>query len=113
MNKEFLSNKEINDLIELLQKTIMSYYMNKGTDKENEYNKLYEEINEKIKLKEKEIPLISAEFDTKDEKGALTEFRKYYYYPKMLKCYLYKLNHITDEDNGIIDEITFNYLFNI
>ena len=113
MNNEFLPNKEINDLIALLQNTIISYYMNKGTDKENEYNKLYEEINEKIKIKEKEIPLINVEFGPMDEKGALTEFRKYYYYPIMLKCYLYKLNHITDEDNGIIDEITFNYLFNI
>lgn len=108
MKNEFLPNKEINDLIALLQNTIMSYYMNKGTEKENEYNKLYEEVNEKIKLKEKDIPLISVDFDSMEEKDALTEFRKYEYYPKMLKSYLYKLNHISDEDNGLMDEMTFN-----
>ena len=108
MTKEYLPNKEINDLIALLQNTIMSYYINKGTAKESEYNKLYEEVNEKVKSKENDIPLINIDFDSMEEKDALAEFRKYDYYPKMLKSYLYKLNHISDEDNELIDEMTFN-----
>ena len=42
LNKVFLPNKNYNDLLILAQKAIMSYYKNKGTDKENEFTKLNE-----------------------------------------------------------------------
>ena len=44
ITKDFEPNKQINDLITLLQKTIMSYYQTKGTDKEEEYNNSYIKI---------------------------------------------------------------------
>ena len=47
LNKVFLPNKKYNDLLILAQKAIMSYYKNKGTDKENEFTKLNEEIESK------------------------------------------------------------------
>ena len=47
ITKDFEPNKQINDLIILLQKTIMAYYNTKGTDKEGEYNKLNEEAQSK------------------------------------------------------------------
>ena len=48
LNKVFLPNKKYNDLLILAQKAIMSYYKNKGTEKENEFIKLNEEIESKI-----------------------------------------------------------------
>jgi len=50
------------------------------------------------------------DFDTMDSKDALTEFKKYDYYPRVLKGYLYKLSHLNDEDNNLLDEISF-FLF--
>ena len=110
LNNEFEPNKQINDLIALVQKTIMSYYTTKGTDKEDEYNKLKEEVENKIKEVNDKNPMFEMDFDSMDSKEALAEFKKYDYYPKMLKGYLYKLNHLTDEDNQLLDEMSF-FLF--
>ena len=110
LNNEFEPNKQINDLIALVQKTIMSYYTTKGTDKEDEYNKLKEEVENKIKEVNDKNPMFEMDFDSMDPKEALAEFKKYDYYPKMLKGYLYKLNHLTDEDNELLDEMSF-FLF--
>ena len=110
LNNEFEPNKQINDLIALVQKTIMSYYTTKGTDKEDEYNKLKEEVENKIKEVNDKNPMFEMDFDSMDPKEALAEFKKYDYYPKMLKGYLYKLNHLTDEDNQLLDEMSF-FLF--
>ena len=110
INNEFEPNKQINDLIALVQKTIMAYYTTKGTDKEEEYNKLKEEVDNKLKEVNDKNPMFGMDFDSMDSKDALAEFKKYDYYPKMLKGYLYKLNHLTDEDNELLDEMSF-FLF--
>ena len=110
ITKDFEPNKQINDLIILLQKTIMAYYNTKGTDKEGEYNKLNEEAQSKISNIKSQYSLFEMDFDTMDSKDALTEFKKYDYYPRMLKGYLYKLSHLNDEDNNLLDEISF-FLF--
>ena len=110
INNEFEPNKQINDLIALVQKTIMAYYTTKGTDKEDEYNKLKEEVENKIKEVNDKSPMFEMDFDSMDSKDALAEFKKYDYYPKMLKGYLYKLKHLTDEDNELLDEMSF-FLF--
>ena len=110
ITKDFEPNKQINDLIILLQKTIMAYYNTKGTDKEEEYNKLNEEAQSKISNIKSQYSLFEMDFDTMDSKDALTEFKKYDYYPRVLKGYLYKLSHLNDEDNNLLDEISF-FLF--
>ena len=110
ITKDFEPNKQINDLIILLQKTIMTYYNTKGTDKEEEYNKLNEEAESKISNIKSQYPLFEMDFDTMDSKDALSEFKKYDYYPRILKGYLYKLKHLNDEDNNLLDEISF-FLF--
>jgi len=48
ISSRFEPNKNINDLISLIQKTIMLYYTTKGTGKESEYDKLREEVKNKI-----------------------------------------------------------------
>ena len=110
ITKDFEPNKQINDLITLLQKTIMSYYQTKGTDKEEEYNKLNEEAQNKINSIKDQYPLFEIDFDAMDSKDALSEFKKYDYYPRILKGYLYKLKHLNDENNELLDEISF-FLF--
>ena len=110
ITKDFEPNKAINDLVGLLQKTIMSYYNTKGTDKEEEYNKLNEEAKNKINEIKDKYPLIGMDFDSMDSKEALAEFKKYDYYPRILKGYLYKLNHLNDENNILLDEMCF-FLF--
>ena len=110
INKDFEPNKDINDLIALIQKVIMSYYNNIGTEKEEEYNKLNEEAESKINEIKDKSPLYEVDFDSMDSKEALSEFKKYDYYPRMLKGYLYKLKHLNDENNELLDEICF-FLF--
>ena len=110
INKDFEPNKNINDIIALIQKTIMSYYNTKGTDKENEYIKLNEETENKINEIKDNCPLIDMDFDSMDPKDVLVEFKKYEYYPRVLKGYLYKLKHLNEENNTLLDEICF-FLF--
>ena len=110
ITKDFEPNKSINDLVCLLQKTIMSYYNTKGTEKEEEYNKLNEEAKNKIDEIKDKYPLIDMDFDSIDYKDALAEFKKYDYYPRILKGYLYKLKHLNDENNILLDEMCF-FLF--
>ena len=107
INKDFEPNKDINNLIILIQKIIMSYYLNKGTEKEDEYNKLNEETQTKIKDIMSKCALFQLDFDTMENKLSITEFKKYGYYPRILKAYIYKLKHINDEVNDLMDEICF------
>ena len=110
INKDFEPNKNVNDLISLIQKVIMSYYNTIGTEKEEEYNKLNEEAENKINEIKNKSPLYEIDFDSMDSKEALSEFKKYDYYPRILKGYLYKLKHLNDENNNLLDEICF-FLF--
>ena len=110
LNKHFEPNKEINDLLTLIQKTIISYYDTKGTEKEKEYDSLRQEVDTKIESLKDTNPLIKIDFDSIDTKEAINEFKKYEYYPKILKVYIYKLNHLNEENNELLDEICF-FLF--
>ena len=42
-----------------------------------------------------------------EHKDAVDEFKKYEYYQKILKIYIYKLNHLNEENNELLDEINF------
>ena len=42
-----------------------------------------------------------------DMKEAVNEFKKYEYYQRVLKVYIYKLNHLNEENNELLDEICF------
>ena len=110
ISTRFEPNKKINDLIALIQKTIMSYYNTKGTENESEYDKLKAEVDNKINEIKDSCPLIDVDFDSVEHKDAVDEFKKYEYYPKILKIYIYKLNHLSEENNELLDEINF-FLF--
>ena len=110
INKDFEPNKDLNDIICLIQKTIMSYYNTKGTNKEDEYKKLNEEAENKINEIKDKCPLFEMDFDSMEPKDVLTEFKKFEYYPRILKGYLYKLKHLNEENNDLLDEICF-FLF--
>ena len=107
ISKNFEPNKDINNLLSLLQKTIMAYYETKGTEKEEEYDKLKEEVDSRINEIKKNLPLIDLDFDSIDIKEAINEFKNYNYYQKILKVYIYKLNHLYEENNELLDEISF------
>ena len=107
INTNFLPNKNINELVALLQKIIMSYYNTKGTEKESEYNTLREEVDNKIKVLKENNPLIDKDFESLDIKEAVNEFKNYGYYQRILKVYIYKLNHLYEENNELLDEISF------
>ena len=107
ITNKFEPNKNINNLIALIQKTIMSYYNTKGTENESEYDKLKTEAENKIKEIKDSCPLINLDFDSMEHKDAVDEFKKYEYYQKILKIYIYKLNHLNEENNELLDEINF------
>ena len=100
-------NQSINDLVALIQKTITSYYETKGTEKESEYDQLKQEVDTKISGLKNKSPLIELNFDSMDMKEAVNEFKKYEYYQRVLKVYIYKLNHLNEENNELLDEICF------
>ena len=108
LNKNFLPYKNYNDLLITAQKTIISYYNNKGTEKEKEFNDLYERIESKISE-------LNNDFLIKDlEKMPILEainlFKKQNYYVRMLKCYLFKIKLLKKNDfeiNELIDEMCY------
>ena len=90
----------------------MSYYLNKGTEKENEFNNLSNEVESKItKLNE--------EFLTKDLENmlvldAINIFKKQNFYIRMLKCYLMKIKLLKSnvfESTELIDEMCYFIFF--
>ena len=106
--KCFVPYKKYNELLVIAQKTIMSYYLNKGTEKENEFNQLNNEIDSKINE-------LNDEFLTKDLESmqvldAINIFKKKNYYVRMLKCYLLKIKLLKDnifESNELIEEMCY------
>ena len=111
-NKIFLPNKKNNDLLIAEQKAIISFYQNKGTEKEKEFNKLYEEIESKINE-------INNEFLLKDIENmqvldAINIFKKQDYYIRMIKCFWTKINLLKNnnfESNELIDEMCYFIFF--
>ena len=107
MKRFFEPHKEINSALILIQKVFMSYYNTKGTEKESEYNQLYQEFQSKIEDINKNFPLIKQDLDSMDAKDAIVEFRKYEYYPRILKVFIYKLEHLSEQNNLLLDEMNF------
>ena len=111
-NKIFLPKKKNNDLLIAEQKAIISFYQNKGTEKEKEFNKLYEEIESKINE-------INNEFLLKDIENmqvldAINIFKKQDYYIRMIKCFWTKINLLKNnnfESNELIDEMCYFIFF--
>ena len=110
LKKYFEPNKDINNALILIQKVMMAYYNTKGTDKESEYDELNKELQGKIEELKSKCPLIEQDLDSMNIKDAINEFKKYEYYPRILKVFLYKLNHLNDDNNELLDEMTF-FLF--
>ena len=111
-NKNFLPYKKYNDLLILTQKAIISYYQNKGTDKENEFNKLNDEIESKIV--ELNDNFIKKDLENMQVLDAINIFKKNDFYIRMLKCYLIKLNLLknnTFENTELIDELCYFIFF--
>ena len=112
LNRVFLPNKKYNDLLIIAQKAIISYYKNKGTDKEDEFNKLNEEIESKVK--ECNNDLLLKDLENMQVLDAINIFKKEDYYIRMLKCFLVKINLLKNnnfENNELIDEMCYFIFF--
>ena len=111
-NKNFLPFKKYNDLLIIAQKAVISYYKNKGTEKENEFNKIYEEIESKIK--ELNDDFLLKDLDNMQVLDAINIFKKQNYYVRMLKCYFIKINYLKNnnlENNELIEEMCYFIFF--
>ena len=111
-NNNFIPYIKYNELLISSQKTIMSYYLNKGTEKENEFDNLSNEIESKI-------PELNEEFLTKDLENmqvldAINIFKKKDFYIRKLKCYLMKIKLLKSnvfENTELIDEMCYFIFF--
>ena len=112
LNRVFLPNKKYNDLLIIAQKVIMSYYKNKGTEQEDEFNKLNEEIDSKVK--ECNNDLLLKDLENMQVLDAINLFKKEDYYIRMLKCFLVKINLLKNnnfENNELVDEMCYFIFF--
>jgi len=105
----FNPNKNLNDILINMQETLMSYYKNKGTENENEYEKLNEDL--KNKLSEAKLQILENDPKTQSLNDAISDFKSYDYYPRTIRCYSIKLNEPSEENNPYLDEFCF-FLFN-
>ena len=109
INTVFTPNKGINDTLVNMQDALNSLYKNKGTEKENEFNALNEEI--KNKLSEAKLQILENDPNTQALNDAVADFRSYDYYDRVAKCYSIKLNDPFDDDDAYLNEFCY-YLFN-
>ena len=112
LKKHFIPNKKYNEILIIIQKAIMSYYKNKGTDNENEFNKLDEEIE--LKVKELNNDFLYKDLENMQVLDAINIFKKHDFYVRMLKCYLLKINLLKKnifENNELIDEMCYFIFF--
>ena len=109
INTVFTPNKGINDTLVNMQDALNSLYKNKGTEKENEFNALNEEI--KNKLSEAKLQILENDPKTQALNDAVADFRSYDYYDRVAKCYSIKLNDPFDDDDAYLNEFCY-YLFN-
>ncbi len=109
INTIFTPNKNINDIIIKMQKTLNSLYKNKGTENEEEYNEINEEL--KNKLLELKLQILENDYKTQALNDAISDFRSYDYYDRIVKCYSMKLNEPFEDDNKYLDEFSY-FLFN-
>ena len=90
----------------------MSYYKNKGTEKEKEFDKLYEEIESQVNELNNDILL--KELQNMEVLDAINIFKKQNFYVRMLKCFLTKINLLKNnnfESNELIDEMCYFIFF--
>ena len=109
INTIFTPNKNINDIIIKMQKTLNSLYKNKGTENEEEYNEINEEL--KNKLLELKLQILENDYKTQALNDAISDFRSYDYYDRIVRCYSMKLNEPFEDDNKYLDEFSY-FLFN-
>ncbi len=106
--------KDMNEVLILIQKGIVSFYNTKGTENEDEFNQLNEEIKNKINelsQTEKGSFLNEDLHSQEDINEVIKLFKSKEYYPRITKCYMMKLDDISKENDPILDELSF-FLFN-
>ena len=108
LNNNFLNYKKYNDLLILSQKAIISYYKNKGTEKEKEFDKLYEEI--KSQINELNNDILLKDLQNMEVLDAINIFKKQKFYVRMLKCFITKINLLKNnnfESDELMDEMCY------
>ena len=112
LKKHLIPNKKYNEILIIIQKAIMSYYKNKGTENENEFKKLDEEIE--LKVKELNNDFLLKDLESMQVLDAINIFKKHNFYVRMLKCYLLKIKLLKKnifENNELIDEMCYFIFF--
>ena len=111
-NNNFIPYKKYNDLLISAQKLIFSFFEKKGTKNEKDFISLETNFNKLIsELKE---PFLEKDLENIQVLDAINLFKKQNYYPKMLKCYLTRINSLKNnkfENNELIDEMCYFIFF--
>ena len=108
LRNEFIPNKKYIDLLISTQQAIIDFFENKGTNKENEFNKFNEDLEKKLNQLNNDFLL--KDLESMEVIQAITLFKKQDYYIRMLKCYLTKiilLKRNILENNELIDEMIY------
>ena len=111
-NSSFIPYKKYNDLLISAQKLIFIFYEKKGTKSEKDYINLEANFNKQIS--ELKNPFLEKDLENMQVQDAINLFKKQNYYPKMLKCYLIRINSLKNnkfENNELIDEMCYFIFF--
>ena len=111
-NSSFIPYKKYNDLLISAQKLIFTFYEKKGTKSEKDYINLEANFNKQIS--ELKDPFLEKDLENMQVQDAINLFKKQNYYPKMLKCYLIRINSLKNnkfENNELIDEMCYFIFF--
>ena len=111
-NSGFIPYKKYNDLLISAQKLIFTFYEKKGTKSEKDYINLEANFNKQIS--ELKDPFLEKDLENMQVQDAINLFKKQNYYPKMLKCYLIRINSLKNnkfENNELIDEMCYFIFF--
>ncbi len=105
IEKVFLPNKNLNDLLIEIQNALMCYYENKGTENESKFNEMDKSIRDK--LNEMNLPILQSDYKSKELNDAINDFKSFDYYPRATQCYMIKLDNPPEENNQYLDEFCF------
>ena len=105
IEKVFLPNKNLNDLLIDIQNALMCYYENKGTENESKFNEMDKSIRDK--LNEMNLPILQSDYKSKELNDAINDFKSFDYYPRATQCYMIKLDNPPEENNQYLDEFCF------
>ena len=111
-NSSFIPYKKYNDLLISAQKLNFTFYEKKGTKSEKDYINLEANFNRQIS--ELKDPFLEKDLENMQVQDAINLFKKQNYYPKMLKCYLIRINSLKNnkfENNELIDEMCYFIFF--